>query len=790
MNSKIYFSQNTYDKWHNDFESCDVIYIHAMAGYGKTLQATEFAKMYFSHYFLLSVTESDLLLKLERQIKLAEKLSENSLIIIDNLHCLNDEEDKKKLLYFLQTASNNVKFILLSRLQLPNFLVGMRLTGKLTVKNNNSLRLNFEQVTEIIKDYPTFAEMSEVDIKKRANACMEFSSGYPISVIAFIQRLSENNYNLNTVVTFATKDLCDFFEYDFEYIREEDEIKLLKLAVFDAFTIEMAGKVLGEKHLGFVEYVEKNYAFLQKIDKDTYEFESNFYKFLRERFLRTKLFDTFACLEIAAEYHMKKRNFEAALSCYSITKNYDRIVRIVVYLSENADGCKFAAISDRYAKQIPEGYYKNNPQLLGAKSMIAAYCLRKEESYQYLAELKNLSKEDKTALAVYVRTVIASPVGSPDKLKDNLLQFSEYVIKNGIKVDNIMPTGNMPSLLNGGLDLLAWANYNTLSFAMIKKAAQAVIGFEFVGGYDLAIGELEYERNKLNASLSNLAKGLNTATNEGSIRVRYAAIAMMAKVFCADNNVEKAMEIMQIFREKAELANFYELMPNISATLVSLALLKNDIEYCSDWLEKKSPNEFLTFYITLRYELYVKATVYIAMGKYLDALHIMNLLENYAEICDRKYFLIKINLMKSIIFFRQNEDWQKCFLSAVKLASTYKLVRIIADEGSAIVQMLEKINWKKQNIPFEYINSVQEEAMKMAKYYPDYMKISGRNVKLTKKEKEILILLSQGYTNARMSEKLEINLGTVKFHISNIMRKFDVGSRTAVVKIAHDEGII
>ena len=51
------------------------------------------------------------------------------------------------------------------------------------------------------------------------------------------------------------------------------------------------------------------------------------------------------------------------------------------------------------------------------------------------------------------------------------------------------------------------------------------------------------------------------------------------------------------------------------------------------------------------------------------------------------------------------------------------------------------------------------------------------NYDLTKREKEIVILISKGYKNLNISENLYISVNTIKRHISNIYKKTNVNNR-------------
>jgi DNA-binding NarL/FixJ family response regulator len=61
---------------------------------------------------------------------------------------------------------------------------------------------------------------------------------------------------------------------------------------------------------------------------------------------------------------------------------------------------------------------------------------------------------------------------------------------------------------------------------------------------------------------------------------------------------------------------------------------------------------------------------------------------------------------------------------------------------------------------------------------------------LTVKEKEVLLLLSKGFSNEEISQHLNISIGTVKSHINNLFGKMAVNSRSKVVAKAIELGII
>jgi DNA-binding CsgD family transcriptional regulator/signal transduction histidine kinase len=60
---------------------------------------------------------------------------------------------------------------------------------------------------------------------------------------------------------------------------------------------------------------------------------------------------------------------------------------------------------------------------------------------------------------------------------------------------------------------------------------------------------------------------------------------------------------------------------------------------------------------------------------------------------------------------------------------------------------------------------------------------------LRPREREVLQLMSAGLRNREIAERLFITVRTVKFHVSNILRKFDAQSRAELIVLAHNAGI-
>lgn len=61
---------------------------------------------------------------------------------------------------------------------------------------------------------------------------------------------------------------------------------------------------------------------------------------------------------------------------------------------------------------------------------------------------------------------------------------------------------------------------------------------------------------------------------------------------------------------------------------------------------------------------------------------------------------------------------------------------------------------------------------------------------LTAREREVLIVLARGMTNAQIAAELYLSEATVKTHVSHVLTKLDLASRANAVVLAYESGLV
>jgi NarL family two-component system response regulator LiaR len=133
------------------------------------------------------------------------------------------------------------------------------------------------------------------------------------------------------------------------------------------------------------------------------------------------------------------------------------------------------------------------------------------------------------------------------------------------------------------------------------------------------------------------------------------------------------------------------------------------------------------------------------------------------------------------------EEWPEIQIIVLTSFVDEKLVQRVLD-GGAISYLLKDARPEKlaQAIRDAYRGrgSIDSSAMQALMNSKDEV---GRD--LTRREREVLALLSAGLSNNEIAEKLTLSPGTVRLHVSNVLAKLGAPNRTSAAIIAMKHGL-
>jgi LuxR family maltose regulon positive regulatory protein len=122
---------------------------------------------------------------------------------------------------------------------------------------------------------------------------------------------------------------------------------------------------------------------------------------------------------------------------------------------------------------------------------------------------------------------------------------------------------------------------------------------------------------------------------------------------------------------------------------------------------------------------------------------------------------------------------------ALALAEPEGYVRLFADEGAPLAQLLEREAGGRMQT---YLQRIQAAFATELTAHP--ASLDPAVEPLTAREREVLRLIAEGLSNQELAARLHLSPQTVKVHTRNIYSKLGVASRTQAVARGRDLGFL
>ena len=147
----------------------------------------------------------------------------------------------------------------------------------------------------------------------------------------------------------------------------------------------------------------------------------------------------------------------------------------------------------------------------------------------------------------------------------------------------------------------------------------------------------------------------------------------------------------------------------------------------------------------------------------------------------------ELKLASKVLMFTSRENESDVFDALSAGADGYVTKGTnIAQLTSAILAVSTGASWLDSTIARMVLSRVSGGVHPQQKNPADFVKKTG----LTKREIEVLGLISDGLSNSEISEKLVVSIATTKAHVHNILQKLCVKNKTQATILAVNEGIV
>jgi LuxR family maltose regulon positive regulatory protein len=311
-----------------------------------------------------------------------------------------------------------------------------------------------------------------------------------------------------------------------------------------------------------------------------------------------------------------------------------------------------------------------------------------------------------------------------------------------------------------------------------------------------------YPQNKIKESISLLEKVYPIRYHTIGIQ-RFNFTCILIFSYLAENQFEKANVILRELREYLSSTNLPFMLFLGDALEAEVNWRSGATDKILQWLDNHKDSErnrFGNFFVPVLTR--IKLLIYKNdAGSLKLAERVLKKTEKQVGATNYNYFKIEVFALQAMLSFEQGKEesaYEK-LKASLQLAKPGHVIRVYIDLGSKMANLLNLLSKRETSVRFiakiltafkeKELNKISSPDTK-SKEDKSQILISYSGDNLTRREHEILTLMSRHLQNKEIAEKLFISAETVKKHTSRIYHKLHVGNRREAVEKARALGLI
>ncbi len=234
-----------------------------------------------------------------------------------------------------------------------------------------------------------------------------------------------------------------------------------------------------------------------------------------------------------------------------------------------------------------------------------------------------------------------------------------------------------------------------------------------------------------------------------------------------------------------------------------LAVRRDDTATAASWGEKRfqgERDERELGYFNARAEELLHARILLREKRYDQAERLLGSLQGAFESGGLLPMLLETLVLRVVLLQEtgRGEEAFEILAHALKLGAPERFIRPFVYDAEPVARLMahyqKRVVMLGTKISSAYLRKVIDLCgMPLAQEAMPANGLSGMPegiIPLTSRELEILQLMSQGYSNQKIADKLYVSINTIKTHISNLFDKLEVRSRVEALARARDAKII
>ena len=764
-------------------------------------------------------------------------------IFFDDFQCVTNETILDFIRQFIFYSPPNLHIVISSRVMPDLPYVDMEIHNSVAVIDVDQLKFNLDEVRNFVNSRSRVA-ISESEITQLFEMSEGWVAGLQLATISINKGGVENR----RATSFKIKD-NEFDEYFansvFAQLSGELRNFLLRTAVLHRFNAELACAATGLDNTGeILSTLERENIFLLPLSEPGwYKYHQLFSEFLRKKLVDHSGVDSQVILEAVANW-CEQNGYILEAVYYSLDRgDMDRAADLV-------ESCALNILQSGKLKEclslmarIPQDEVLKRPNLMVAKGWALALTnsssqareltskLRKKngidhyikENLQLIDCLCDLWDEDLitskknimkwrdasslqdpflTSVGCNVQSFIAIRHGEYERSREILIDSRKWSEEDkGSYAACFMGCFNANSYVQQGYIKIATPLFKSLiQKANLENGQRSAPSCTVASFYSAVL----YEANQLQLLEETLKNRMDIVKQVALPEALLSTHCSMAKLNIIQGDVLKAREYLEDLQIILEQRRLLGALGGCLLQRIKLHLYLNELDVSIALNEKisalKSSDEAGRKGNVERLEIYSRMAdleISIYRGLWDEALMSVNETINKVRQLSDYYISVELEIKKARILsgMDMTSDAISILREMLQLGEKLGLVRVFADNWPYCKNYLVSDGFEESaRISNKYLKSVLScfNDNKVGESGENFreIEVQGLIESLSKRELNILILLSQGLQNKQIADSLSITVDTVKWHLKNIYSKLDVSQRGRAVVKARKLGIL
>lgn len=326
------------------------------------------------------------------------------------------------------------------------------------------------------------------------------------------------------------------------------------------------------------------------------------------------------------------------------------------------------------------------------------------------------------------------------------------------------------------------------------------------GFASLYLAEILYETDALNEAKRLLKLYLPLVKDAGIPDQLIASHLIYARILCAEGNANDALQALLELEQLGMQRNLPRLIDMARLERARHALLDGDSEASRGILALvgEAPAWQHRGMQMVANDIDTPATAHlrwqIHFGQAASTLPLLKEQLQQAHARGRVRYALRVKLLYAIALHQagQRNPALRAMRETLQEAMQEGFVRIFKDEAPLSLNLIAEVLDSIPDAAGEEGNAVRAFSERILQRISAQHAVSLHSIsnhlmsehELTTREFDVLTLLSKGYGNQAIAEKLFVSVATVKTHLRNINAKLGSHTRTEAISIARKQGII